>query len=852
MVKFGVPSSDEDSDDEIDTRLDESKHSEKSDQEDELKQTQEDYELDAAPQEELSHGKLRLMNYTLFPQETDVLDFDEESEKEFEPEDSKLAPVQPMMEEPVYMLEPEPTTILPHRYQYQPRGFDLAIPASSIQDRKRTCSFPFRVGWGPRGQFVHTVARTVIAINKIQIRPPTPQTTPEQARQQIISRLTSHLYTPPPPRDRAPVAGEVCQACWKPVAEPIQCSQCPVIVHRECANRASSVEGKHQESFVCSHHACSKCETTEDLYVCEVCPVAYCDAHLPAFAIRRERDTILCSNECDKKARLSNYNFVNGHLAALCDKYDNESHFPHPALGGVELSPNRSVWELVKRLWYREFGGDTWYEDVYARRASLSKWLEDTIRADVEQEAKRCKTDAEIILTFLAAHNLPRACKHAYSGKDFRLGTLLAQAGEGSTLREDIKNQTDNWKKTGTWNLFSETFQNIYLLLGGGVYEEGLRPWAQLFCRRLSWLQCVGLQLWFGETPQNASIEHIFGQYQAAVERGEASGPSRETKLRTVWKRHECKDQVEEVRAGILKYYCNTLKIASKQLLLSGGKSSFGGSLADVLRPESWVSDPLDYSLAWHLHDVLQFTPAYSLDEFPRLENLYMSFIWQLEMMGEWEWAIYVALHSPAGNKSWEANEEVAREILMRNAPLFPDAVLPEVTVVQSPYEALLEQTGPSEQLLEALVQGQALQQQPHLAACQASWWHEAQAVRARYEGLPSAEFSHLLECVSTEDRHQAEGWFSRAKTVAELKLRPLYMLTTDPRESLFELDNRLASHADDFSQHVMDEPEIKVPASEPKQTSARTLYTLTHEGTVPLAREITVELANFQSMYDF
>lgn len=42
-----------------------------------------------------------------------------------------------------------------------------------------------------------------------------------------------------------------------------------------------------------------------------------------------------------------------------------------------------------------------------------------------------------------------------------------------------------------------------------------------------------------------------------------------------------------------------------------------------MLRPESWVTDPLDSSLAWHLHDVLQFTPAYSLDEFPRLENLY-------------------------------------------------------------------------------------------------------------------------------------------------------------------------------------------------------------------------------------
>lgn len=161
-----------------------------------------------------------------------------------------------------------------------------------------------------------------------------------------------------------------------------------------------------------------------------------------------------------------------------------------------------------------------------------------------------------------------------------------------------------------------------------------------------------------------------------------------------------------------------------------------------------------------------------------------------------------------SGNKSWTANEELAREILMRNAPLLPDAVLPDVVITQSPYEALLEQTSPSEQLS---VQGQALQQQPHLSACKASWWHEAQAVRARlffllffyvvlfslsfllfnnelpsrYERSPSAEFSHLLACVSSEDcnPHQAQDWLNRAKAVAELQLRPLYMLTSDPRE---------------------------------------------------------------------
>lgn len=898
MVKFIIPSSDEDSADEI---LDDFKHSdnEEPDNDETGKENKaaNEEETDGDDNEttfqESNSAKLQLMNYTLFPsQDSNQFEFDEDaSDHDFDSpmrpfglvtsstsQSTKLFPSSPPttpasepvehVDEAMYVLEPEPNAVLPRRFEYQSRGFDLAIPASSITERTRTCSFPFRVGWGPRGQFVHTAGRTVIAINKIEIRPPNSQISLEKARQQIISHLNAHFHTPPPPRDRAPIAGEVCQACWEPVPakSAFRCLLCPVISHVECVSLVrSQAERKEQKrdhesnTFVCSHHTCKVCGEQETS-TCEMCPHAFCETHIPGFAIRRENSQgILCSSECDEKAKNSNFRLVNSHLASLCNKYDNETQVPHPTLGGLELSEDRSVWELVKRLWCREFGGRTGgYEDVYARRTSLSRWLEDTIRAEIEQEAKRSKTDADKILTFLVGHNIQRACKHAFETKNFRLGTLLAQAGEGCTLREDIRNQTDNWKKTGAWGLLSEPFQNIYLLLGGGAFEEGLRPWAKEYFKRLTWLQAFGLQLWFAESPQNVSIEHALGQYQDAVKGKIAPAPL------PLNKRQEGGHASEDVRMGLLKYYCHSLKFASKQLLLDQQNNLGQSGLSSLLRPEAWGRDPLDGALVWHLHDLLQFTPAYSIDEFPRLDNLYMNYIWQLEAMGEWEWAIYVALHPPAGGNAWEANEELAKEILMRNVSLsFDFCSLPDVNVSQDPFVTFLEGSEPAAESSFLLstrttgLHGSNPQILPYLAGCKSSWWHEAQAVRARYDRLPSLEFAHLLACVG-EDPHTGQASLERAAKVVTTQLRPLYSLTDrlSDRKFMSELDNYLAPYLhllpDVAPEFRLNEPEAEVLVSEPRLTSARTIHKLTLERSIPLSKELLGEFKRFAASFDY
>lgn len=65
--------------------------------------------------------------------------------------------------------------------------------------------------------------------------------------------------------------------------------------------------------------------------------------------------------------------------------------------------------------------------------------------------------------------------------------------------------------------------------------------------------------------------------------------------------------------------------------------------LAVALMPVNSTHDMLDYRLSWHLYDVLK---ALDYPQSPKLSHiLHMNFISQLEMVGLWQWAIYIAMH---------------------------------------------------------------------------------------------------------------------------------------------------------------------------------------------------------------
>jgi nuclear pore complex protein Nup98-Nup96 len=160
---------------------------------------------------------------------------------------------------------------------------------------------------------------------------------------------------------------------------------------------------------------------------------------------------------------------ANDHLASLSDSYASSER------GAVTAQQEKaqSLWRLVKLLACDEFGARAHpasaYEESYARRMALSRWLEQTLRGGVEAEVAGTTQAGAIILALLAGHRVPEACEAAIGESDFRLATLLAQAGEDATTRGDLKAQVEAWRESGAWELIETEYQDIYRLLSGDV-----------------------------------------------------------------------------------------------------------------------------------------------------------------------------------------------------------------------------------------------------------------------------------------------------------------------------------------------------------------------------------------------
>ncbi len=145
------------------------------------------------------------------------------------------------------------------------------------------------------------------------------------------------------------------------------------------------------------------------------------------------------------------------------------------------------------------------YAESYARYASSSDWLMDTIKPEVEatrrHNASQSGKGAGIvssndahhivavldILTLVSANQIEAACEVAYSIGDMRLAIILSQAGGGgggggagagvmpsenpksgsSLLAADMSAQIEIWMDSGLWDKIDPVHKAVYRLLSG-------------------------------------------------------------------------------------------------------------------------------------------------------------------------------------------------------------------------------------------------------------------------------------------------------------------------------------------------------------------------------------------------
>lgn len=320
------------------------------------------------------------------------------------------------------------------------------------------------------------------------------------------------------------------------------------------------------------------------------------------------------------------------------------------------------LWKLVQALWGQEYGvkdaGDGFsrlyplaarddvnesenletFQAVDLRREAISKWFEETLLTIYSSGDDATDTESPSqsgVLRLICQHRIAEAAEMAMECGDFRLSTLISQAltYEGSDFRSLLVNQLSQWNENGTIEYMEPELVLVYSLLAGSVEvltaQQG---------ENIPWMVCLALFLWFKRGPAT-SLKSAVTVYMDAVAKRMASAPG-----------SRFADKKDDLLMEVMKLYIGDAV-----------------SLCNVLSPSGFMSERfchLDYEVSWHLHSVLRAI-GYKIDR-KWESHIHQNFIRQLEGMGMWEEAAYVALNISSPSE----RVHTCRGLIFRNADM--------------------------------------------------------------------------------------------------------------------------------------------------------------------------------------
>jgi len=327
---------------------------------------------------------------------------------------------------------------------------------------------------------------------------------------------------------------------------------------------------------------------------------------------------------------------------------------------GHPMRVQHSVWELIIRLWSLR-------TDPSERKklSSLSTWLQETVEDEVAEEQKKSQNHEQMIRSLLTGRQRIFAAKVAQEGDNWRLSILVTQAGRN---QQDLRQQVQDWHDLGLENI-SPDMLRIYQLLSGDVSREA-------GAEGVSWLRAFGLHLWYAdkkwgkEGKWQKTVSSVVQSYLAHSEDKDNSAhkpcpPHRQS---------IASPREQDIRLSLLQLYTKA--------------NDYEGGLANLLVPEKAVDSYLDYTLSWHLHEILRrpgldgLNPLLTLkrgeggaisrsEGFQRVSVLISSYAASLEYLGLWKWSIYVLMD--AGRDpiigDYIRQELVVKDILFRHVP---------------------------------------------------------------------------------------------------------------------------------------------------------------------------------------
>ncbi|XP_019852669.1 PREDICTED: nuclear pore complex protein Nup98-Nup96 isoform X2 [Amphimedon queenslandica] len=282
------------------------------------------------------------------------------------------------------------------------------------------------------------------------------------------------------------------------------------------------------------------------------------------------------------------------------------------------------VFQLVSALWGQLVEGDedttqSLYWIMAERKRRLSKWFQSVLKQ---------KGEDENLFSLLCQFRLIDASRLAHSLNSHRLALIIGQAANPNlSSRLLLQQQLEDWNRIEIDDHIDPSIHCIYVLLSGLLVWEGRQKLVNL-CEGLNWRESAALHLWYTLAPTD-SVKDFIEKYDASF-KGEDPYSTRPTPL-----------YIPPSPAGFSSPHEFLFDTCYHLINLFNRKDY---PLDETLAPSGSTPYQLDYRLSWHLWSMLS-SLGYNHAPPSFLLSLHTSFSAQLEAVGLWEWAVFVALH---------------------------------------------------------------------------------------------------------------------------------------------------------------------------------------------------------------
>ena len=279
---------------------------------------------------------------------------------------------------------------------------------------------------------------------------------------------------------------------------------------------------------------------------------------------------------------------------------------------------------------------------------SFKIWLRQTL------EMVKAKDPRADVGFNLSLQQVGKACEASLRDGNPFLATLLCQCESDEQFRGLLQEQLNIWDKENC--PISEACKEQFQLLSGNVESETIQ-------RGGGWLRALALHVlhsalplqplrtpltsYCNETWGNPGTQKPWPWYSREVN-GEGEGVAvSEDEARV--------EKGLDMTYHLLKLCCDNMKYPVRRVLDTAGH----------------VPNPLASSLSWHLHAILKGLKLFGNALTPLEESkLTMSYSLELQLAGQWKWAVYVAQFLPDP----QCRARCVQELISRHIVLDPKA----------------------------------------------------------------------------------------------------------------------------------------------------------------------------------